>query len=127
MRILILDNEPLRQRNLRAILATMGYKSADVEAFDDWQNALGALKKKPFDLSFVYLSMPKKSGIDVVKELRLTNRLKNIPIVIYSSEVSRDNVMEAVQSGANGFLGYPFSVSDVESVMKQALIPMKDK
>lgn len=48
-------------------------------------------------------------------------RLKATPVIIYSSEISKDIIVESVQGGASGFLGYPFSVSDVETAMKQAI------
>ena len=65
--------------------------------------------------------MPKMSGIALIKEVRMTSRLKALPVIVYSAEVSREIVMEAVQNGANGFLGYPFSVSDVESALAAAI------
>ena len=120
MKYIIVDNEPLRQRNLRSVLASIGIKSVDVEAFDDVDLALGAVKKKRFDFAFASIVMPKKSGIEFLKEVRESTRTKSLPIVVYGSQPSRETVMEAAEAGANGFLGYPFSVSDVEAVIKKA-------
>ena len=120
MKLFIVDNETTRQRNLRAILASLGYRSADVESCDDPTQGVALLKKKHYDCIFVYMTMPKVSGLDFVKEIRSNSRLKSLPVVVYSSEVSKENVVASVQSGASGFLGYPFSVSDVESVLRQA-------
>jgi CheY-like chemotaxis protein len=120
VRMLVIDNETIRQRNLRAILSSLGYKSAEVESVDDPINGITLMKKKAYDCVFVYMYFPKMSGLDFVKELRVHTRLKSVPVVVYSNEVSKENVIACVQAGANGFLGYPFSVSDVESSIKQA-------
>lgn len=121
LRVFIIDNEVARQRNLRSILSSLGYKSGEVESSDDPIMGIAQLKKKHFNALFVYQVMPKMSGIDVVKEIRSNPRLKSLPVIIYHSEVSKDHVMEAVQAGANGYLGYPFSVSDVESALRHAV------
>lgn len=121
MKICIIDNETLRQRNLRSILASLGYKSADVESFDDEVNGLGNLKKKNFGAVFINLELPRMSGLDLLREIRTNTRLKHLPVIIYSAEVSKENVVASVQAGASNFLGYPFSVSDVESALHVAL------
>lgn len=121
MKLCIIDNEPLRQRNLRSILASLGYKSADVETFDDEASGMGNIRKKNYNAAFVYMAMPKMNGLDILKEIRSTARLRSLPIIIYSAEVSKENVVAAVQSGASGFLGYPFSVNDVESALQMAM------
>ena len=121
LKVFIIDNEVARQRNLRSILSSLGYKSGDVESADDPNNGLSALKKKHYNALFVYLTMPKMGGLDVIRDARSNARLKSLPIIVYSSEVSKENVMEAVQAGANGFLGYPLSVSDVASALRHAM------
>ena len=120
MKIMIVDNEINRTRSIRSILANIGYKSGDVDSLDDPTAALAAMKKKRFDVVFICFDMPKDAGQDFLKEIRDTNRLKATPAVAYSSEVSHQGVLSAVQMGANAFLGHPCSVSDVEGVLSQA-------
>lgn len=121
MNILIVDAEASRQRNLRSILSSIGYKSGDVESMDDGPNAIGALKKKRFDCVFIATNVPRLDGMEMLKEMRGNSRMKDMPVVMFSSEVSRDVVLNAIQTGANAFLSTPFSVSDVELALKQAL------
>jgi two-component system chemotaxis response regulator CheY len=121
MKILIIDNEMTRLRNLRSILTSMGYKSGALESSDDPSNALGLMKKKSFNLVFIYRDLGKITGIQILKDIRSNMRLKNTPVIIYSGDITKDMIVESVTNGANGFLGYPFSVSDVEAAMKQAV------
>jgi len=109
-----------RQRNLRSILTSIGFKSADLESSDDPSQALGNMKKKSFNLVFMYRDLGKTTALAVLKDIRANMRLKNTPVIIYSAEISKEIIVESVGGGANGFLGYPFSVSDVEAAMRQA-------
>ena len=120
MKIFIIDNEVPRQRNLRAILSSLGYKSGEVESSDDPSSGLNELKKRAFGALFVCREIPKQGAVELIKQVRSSSRLKNLPIIVYSSEVSKENVMEAVESGADSFVGYPFSVSNVESALSAA-------
>ena len=99
----------------------MGYKSGALESSDDPSNALGLMKKKSFNLVFIYRDLGKINGIQILKDIRSNMRLKNTPVIIYSGDITKDMIVESVTNGANGFLGYPFSVSDVEAAMKQAV------
>lgn len=126
MKLIIVDNETVRQRNLRSILSSLGYKSADVEGTDDAAIGLNTIKKKRFDCAFISLAMPKMDGIEVLKQIRENMRLKSLPVIIYGAQASREDVIAAVQAGANGFLGYPFSVSDVEDVIRKVIKMQKN-
>lgn len=121
MKLLIIDGDTVRQRHLRTILASVGYKSAEVESAFDAQAGLNAIKKKKFDCIFLSMVLTNKNSLDVIKELRDSSRTKTLPVIMYGSSGSRDEVIAAAQAGASSILSYPFSVSDVETGMKQAL------
>jgi CheY-like chemotaxis protein len=121
MKILIIDSEMTRQRNLRSILSSLGYKSAEIDSADDPNVGISNMKKKTYNVVFMYREFPKVSGIEILQEIRSNARFRGVPIVLYSSEINKDVIVEGVQAGANSFLGYPFSVSDVESAMAQAI------
>ena len=118
MKILIVEVDTNRQRQLRTILTSIGYKSAEMETVTDMKSGLNTLRKKRFDCAFVSLGNPKLDGIAFLKEIKGGAATKGIPVVMYSSEVTKENVLASHEAGATTFLSYPFSVSDVESVLK---------
>ncbi len=120
-KFLIIDTEPTRQRNLRSILSSLGYKSGEVESIDNAEAALAILKKKKYECVFLSMTLSGIEGLDLLKQIRDNSRLREVPVVVFSSEVSKENVVSSVQAGASSFMGHPFSVSDVESVLKLAL------
>jgi CheY-like chemotaxis protein len=53
------------------------------------------------------LNMPRKSGFDVLKELKEDKNLRSIPIVIFSTSTSEKDVKKAYELGANCFICKP--------------------
>jgi len=119
MKFLIVDADMTRVRTFRTILSSLGHKAGDVESIDDGDAALNALKRKKFSCAIVNLELPKMDGLALLKEIRSSTALKSLPVVIFSSQASRENVMASVTAGANAFLGHPCSVADVEEALKK--------
>ncbi|HMO18072.1 MAG TPA: response regulator [Oligoflexia bacterium] len=120
MRILITESDATRQRQLRTILTSLGHKSADIETASDSKSALSMIRKKRYDVAFFCHEGSSFNGLELIRELR-GGTSKSLPIVLFSPNMSREILLEANQVGANGFLSYPFSVSDVEDALTTAL------
>ena len=58
-------------------------------------------------LLFLDLNMPRKNGLQCLKEIRQSERLKEIVVTIYSTSSSEKDIEETFQSGANGYLKKP--------------------
>ncbi|MCB0358291.1 MAG: response regulator [Bdellovibrionales bacterium] len=121
MKFLIVDNETNRQRTLRSILSNLGYRAGDVESVTDAAGAIYNLKRKRYDCAFIASNLPKKTGMDLVMEIRRTSSWDRVKLVLFCSDPSKDDVVASVQAGANAFLVTPCSVGDVEAVIKRAL------
>ena len=125
MKFLIVDAETTRQRRIRSILSSLGYKAADIEIVDDPKAAISTMRKKRFTCALVCLILPRSDGIALLKEIRETSMLKALPVILYGPNLSRDVVLEGAQLGASGFFNDPCSVSDVENVLQSAVPPQK--
>jgi CheY-like chemotaxis protein len=53
------------------------------------------------------LKLPKMSGIDVLRALRLDARLREVPVVVFTSSSQELDVAAAYESGANSFVPKP--------------------
>ena len=120
MKILIVEPDTNRQRQLRTILTSLGHKSADVETANDSKSALSLLRKKRFDCGFICMGSPQMDGMELLKGLRGGASTKSLPLIVYSGEVTKENVIAAHEAGSSAFLAYPFSVSDVETALIKA-------
>jgi CheY-like chemotaxis protein len=111
-RVLVVDDEaPLRE----LIMVTLGDAFQCQEA-SDGEDALDQLRESPPDLVFLDVMLPGRSGIEVLREMRADPTLRDVAVVVVSAWQAPENVAEALESGANGFLAKPFRVEDLESV-----------
>lgn len=65
------------------------------------------------------LKMPKMSGIDVLRELRSTDRTVSIPVVMLTSSGQERDIAECYRYGANGFAVKPIDLQELEGVVQR--------
>lgn len=73
------------------------------------------------DVIFLDLNMPYKSGADCLSEIRADNRLKDIPIVIFSTSGSKKDINETYNKGANLFVCKPVNFEVQKKIFKKIL------
>ena len=93
-----------------------------VEIFRDARSAAKRLLAgdRP-DLIVVDINMPEVSGIDFLEFLRMRDDLKEIPVVMLSSETTDIQGDEAMRIGANAFVFKPVTLEELEEAMRIAL------
>lgn len=109
-KILVVDDFSTMRRFIRGILEQLGYR--EVEEADDGDSALEKLRGTRFNLVIADWNMPRMNGLDLVRAIRADEGLKTIPVLMVTAEASKENIIEAVKSGASGYVVKPFS-SDV--------------
>ncbi len=113
--ILVLDDEPIVGKRLRAALEKNGYA---VEVFEDSRAALRRLDEKEFDIIVTDVRMEEVDGIQVLEHvLERSARTRVIVITGYATvEVAR----EALAKGAFDFIAKPFKPDDLRQVIRKA-------
>ena len=117
MKILIVEPDAHKHRQLRTILTSLGHKSADIEGAIDKRSMTVLLRKRRFDFMFLDMQTEAGNSVEMLKGIRGGVSTRTLPVIMFSAEVTKDSVMASHEAGANGFLAYPFSVSDVENAM----------
>lgn len=49
------------------------------------------------------------SGIDLLRKVRASDKLKSMPVLMVTAEAKRDQIIEAAQAGVNGYVVKPFT------------------
>lgn len=100
VRVLVIDDHAVVRKGTRAILED-GLPGCQVAEAGNAEQALQALEK-PFDLAVLDLSMPGRSGIDLLAEIK--HRYPRLPILIMSLHAEDQFAVRALKSGASGYL-----------------------
>ena len=82
--------------------------AATIEA-EDGVAAFRLLQDTRIDLIIVDLEMPNLGGIDLIRLVRGHPALKHIPIIVLTSDKSRDAFDQALEAGATSFLNKPLN------------------
>ncbi|HUH66062.1 MAG TPA: sigma-54 dependent transcriptional regulator [Syntrophales bacterium] len=111
--VLVVDDDPSMRMALSESLVSCGYQ---VEAAVDGADALKKFSKGQFEVVITDMRMPKMGGMDVLKGVKkISPRTHVIVITAYGTV---NTAVQAMKEGASDFIMKPFSLDDLESVVK---------
>ncbi len=117
LKVLVVDDEPpLRE----LVVVTLGDGYSCDEA-SDGDAALERMRKVSYDLVMLDVMMPGRSGLDVLREMRSDESLRDISVVVMSAWQSSEDVDAVREAGADGFLAKPFRVEELGSTVKSVI------
>jgi CheY-like chemotaxis protein len=70
---------------------------------------------------FLDLNMPRKTGMDCLKEIKRINRLKDIAIAIYSTSSSEEDIEETFVNGANVYIKKPSDFAALKKILSEVI------
>lgn len=112
IRILIVDDFSTMRRIVKNLLADLGFTNT-AEA-EDGSGALTLLRNESFDFVVTDWNMPVMTGIELLKAIRADAKLKSLPVLMVTAEAKREQIIEAAQSGVNGYIIKPFTAQTLE-------------
>jgi DNA-binding response OmpR family regulator len=86
-------------------LRTRGFH---VDVATDGLEGLEKINASHYDLLLLDIMMPRMNGLEMLQELRLTNR--RIPVVIVSARGTQDDLIAGYEAGADDYITKPFSM-----------------
>jgi len=113
--VLVIDDEPPILRFLRTSLTAVGYRVVTAENAVDALAMRGA--EKP-DVVILDLGLPDRSGFDVITEIR---RQSPVPIIVLSARSDERSKVQALDLGADDYIGKPFGMAELTARMRAAL------
>jgi FixJ family two-component response regulator len=119
--IFILDDEPKVREAIKETLEVSNYK---VSCFGDPVKCLARLRSKKCDLLITDLKMPKKSGFEVLLDVR--HQAPWIPVLMMTGYSDIPTAVKAMRAGAVDFIEKPLSKKDIlwkiKSILKEKLL-----
>jgi CheY-like chemotaxis protein len=115
----IVDDDDEMINAVRMMLRLLGFS---VEAHHDARSAARRLLagERP-DVLVLDINMPEVSGIDMLEFVRMREELKDMPVVMLSSETTDAQVDQAMTLGADAFVFKPVTVEELEAALGKAM------
>jgi len=113
--ILIVDDDPQIRRVLRTTLASRGYEVSDARSGEE---ALEAMRDRPFDLVLMDINMPGMGGVEACRALR---RDSDAAIIMLTVRNTEEDKVEALDAGADDYVTKPFGMPELLARVRAAL------
>lgn len=105
-RVLVADDDWLNRDLLQTYLTAAG---CEVIAFSDGQSAWEAIQEEPPDIALLDIRMPQLDGLTLCHRIKNDPKLGYIPVIIVTALDAEDEKLRALNSGADDFIGKPYS------------------
>lgn len=110
------DSETVRAVIVKAIeMAGVSVKSLFMAGHG--QDALEILGREWVDLVFADINMPVMGGVELVKRMKADDDMKDIPVVIVSTEGSATRIKSLLDAGVRAFLRKPFTPEGLKATI----------
>jgi EAL domain-containing protein (putative c-di-GMP-specific phosphodiesterase class I)/CheY-like chemotaxis protein len=118
--ILVVDDNEDNRYTLTRRLKRMGLKKI-VEAVNGLE-AINKIESQDFDMILLDVMMPVMDGYEVLKRLRSEKRFINIPIIMISALSDVEDVVKAIDLGADDYLLKPFNPVLLRAKVESSLV-----
>ncbi|HZN23124.1 MAG TPA: chemotaxis response regulator CheY [Burkholderiales bacterium] len=125
MKFLVVDDFSTMRRIVRNLLKELGYTNA--EEAEDGVVALNMLRSTKFDFVVSDWNMPNMTGLELLKNIRADETLKNLPVLMITAEARKENIIEAAQAGANGYIVKPFTAATLDEKLTKIFKNLEKK
>jgi CheY-like chemotaxis protein len=70
---------------------------------------------------FLDLNMPRKNGFECLSEIKLSEKLKQLPVIVFSTSFEQEVVNQLYKNGAQYFIRKPSEFSQFKKIIQQSL------
>ena len=119
MQILVVDDYQTMLRILKNLLKQLGFHN--VEQAIDGREALSKLNSVKIDFIISDWNMEPMTGIELLKEVRGSEKLRHIPFIMVTAESKTENVIAAQQAGVSNYIVKPFNAETLKGKMESVI------
>ena len=119
MNVLIVDDYATMLNIMKNLLKQLNFD--DVDEATDGSKALQMLRLKDYGLIISDWNMEPMTGLDLLREVRKDEKLKNIPFIMVTAESKTENVAIAKEAGASNYIVKPFNADTLKGKIASVL------
>ena len=122
MRILIADDHTVVRKGLKQILLE-AFKSAHIQEVSDAEELVKEALKTQWDVVITDLSMPGRSGLDALHQIKQHD--PKLPVLILSIHPEEQYAIRALKAGAAGYLSKDMASEELVNAVHRVLLGKK--
>ncbi len=122
LRILIADDHSVVRKGLRQILLDE-FPTAEIGEVADAEELIKNVMAAPWNLVVSDLSMPGRSGLDALQQIKLS--YPDLPVLILSIHPEEQYAIRALKSGASGYLSKDTAPDELVKAVQKVLLGKK--
>ena len=121
MKVMVVDDYNTMRRIIGNLLKQLGFEN--IEEAGDGKEALGKLNEEgvTYGLIISDWNMEPMTGLELLKEVRASTRLRKTPFIMVTAESKSENVIAAKEAGVSNYIVKPFNAGTLKDKMVSVL------
>ena len=115
---LIVDDYSTARRLIKDSLQQMGFTCLEAE---NGNQAIALIHQTTLDLVIADVNMPEKNGLELLKDIRANDNMKDLPVILTMLEPFEDIINNAKKIGMNDYLVKPFDVFTLSKTLDKVI------
>lgn len=120
-RVLIVDDSPAMRAFVRRVMEISGFDLESCLEAENGSQALEVLKNEWVDAILSDINMPEMDGEEFLRHLETDESLRQIPVIIISTDGTKTRVERMLQLGARGYVTKPFRPEVLRAELERSL------
>ncbi|MEH0168508.1 response regulator [Paucibacter sp. JuS9] len=117
---LVADDFSTMRRIVSGLLKECGHTQV-LEA-EDGAQALKLVESNRVDFIVSDWNMPNMNGLELLKAVRANTELAKTPVLLITAEARKENIVEAAQAGADGYIVKPFTAATLNEKLRNIML-----
>jgi two-component system chemotaxis response regulator CheY len=106
---------------IKKVISHSGFQMGDCWEAGNGQEALDVLDSQWIDLILSDIHMPVMDGYGLLRALNAKEGLRDLPVVLITTESNQDRIQEAMTLGAKGYIRKPFRPEEICKLLRQVM------
>ena len=119
LRCLVVEDSPMMRQLI--VFALHRLRELEVVEADDGVDAMRKLAGAKFDIVVTDINMPIMDGLKLVRKIRTDERHKDVPVIVITTEGSKEDRERAMALGASAYITKPIQAPQVIETVKELL------
>lgn len=125
--VLIVDDSTPMRAVIKKVVKASGFNLGQIFEASNGKEALDLLEQEWLDLVLTDYNMPEMDGLELLDEMKKNENFMSIPVVMITTEGSKQRVEEFLDKGAMAYIKKPFSPEEIKQKLNRIMGETSDE